>query len=243
MKRTHIEIAGIPAVLWGEQPGGRLFLAVHGNLSHKEDEVIALFAKEADLAGSRTLSFDLPGHGARKAGGTACKVQDCVRDLRTVLDFALEKSDDLGLFACSMGAYFSLIALEDAPIRQAAFLSPVTDMEALIRGMMQAASVSEARLQAEQEIDTPFGQTLYWDYFCYVREHPVKRWEAPTEILSGSLDSLCPAAVTADFARRFCCGHTVMAGGEHFFHTAGQLEAFRQWLREKVFRGKKEGPM
>jgi hypothetical protein len=41
MDKKHLSIDGIPSLLWGE-PTGKLFIAVHGDLSSKEDPVIAL---------------------------------------------------------------------------------------------------------------------------------------------------------------------------------------------------------
>jgi predicted alpha/beta-hydrolase family hydrolase len=73
-----MKISNIPATLWGEK-SNKLFIAVHGNLSHKEDTVIELLADEATRKGYQVLSFDLPEHGDRKTEGTPCKVQHCVQ--------------------------------------------------------------------------------------------------------------------------------------------------------------------
>lgn len=29
------------------------------------------------------------------------------------------------------------------------------------------------KFKLEKQIFDPIGQTLYWDYYCYVKEHPV----------------------------------------------------------------------
>lgn len=232
MKKNAIKIDGIPALLWGGE-AGRLFIAVHGNMSSKDDEAVAIFAEEAAAAGCRTLSFDLPGHGERKGEPRACSVQNCVADLGVVGAFARGLSPDLGLFGCSMGAYFSLLALRGLPLARCLFLSPVLDMGRLIDGMMKAAGVSEARLEAEKEIHTPYGP-LYWDYYSYVKAHPVTAWDKPTEILCASADAVSEPAAVAAFAARFGCGLKVLPGGEHYFHTPEQLSAYRRWLREKI---------
>ena len=75
----------------------------------------------------------------------------------------------MGLFGSSLGAWFGLLAYPDAPLAGALFLSPVVDMEALIRKMMGWAGVSEERLAREGRIPTTFGQTLSWEYLRYVR--------------------------------------------------------------------------
>ena len=51
-----------------------------------------------------------------------------------------------------------------------------------IGNMMGWFQVTPQQLEAEGEIPTPMGQTLYWDYYCYVKGHPIDQWDAPTAI-------------------------------------------------------------
>lgn len=75
MIKENISINNIPAILWGEK-SPKLFIAVHGNMSAKDDVPIALLAEEAIPSGYQVLSFDLPEHGDRKAEPVLCKVQN-----------------------------------------------------------------------------------------------------------------------------------------------------------------------
>jgi pimeloyl-ACP methyl ester carboxylesterase len=108
MTRQNLKIQNIPVILWGEK-SDKLFIAVHGNMSNKADDVIVIFAEEAFPKGYQVLSFDLPEHGDRKNESLPCKVQNCVNDLGIIMDYAKSLSDNISLFACSMGAYFSLL--------------------------------------------------------------------------------------------------------------------------------------
>ena len=231
MEKRYLTIEGIPAVLWGPAEG-RLFIAVHGDQSNKEDEVPALFAEEAAQKGWRTLSFDLPEHGGRKGEPRLCKVQNCVEDLTRVMEYARTLTDEIALFGCSIGAYFGMMAYRDEPLRQALFLSPVVDMKRIIENMMKWFDVSTERLRQEKEIATPV-KTLYWDYYEYVLEHPVE-WNAPTALLYGRGDNLCEFDVVSAFAERAHAEMTVFEEGEHYFHTEKQLAFFRRWLREHI---------
>jgi hypothetical protein len=87
MIKQNLEIENIPAILWGDK-SDKLFVVVHGNMSNKEDDVIVVFAKEATVLGYQVLSFDLPEHGDRKDKTNACKVQNCVQDLNTIMHYA-----------------------------------------------------------------------------------------------------------------------------------------------------------
>lgn len=229
MIQTTLNIGHIPALLWGEATG-RLLLAVHGSQSHKADTAIALLAEHAAHKGYQVLSFDLPKHGDRKGEPALCKAQTCVEELRSVMKYARTLAAEISLFGCSLGAYFSLLAYGGETIKQALFLSPVVDMERLICNMMTWFSVSEERLQAEGEVSTPIGQTLYWDYYQYVKANSISHWKTPTHILYGSADNLCEQNFVEQFTQRFGCNLTVLEAGEHFFHTPEQLAFYERWL-------------
>ena len=76
--------------------------------------------------------------------------ENCAGDLTAVYEYAKLLAPDIHLFACSMGAYFSLLAYHDREIKQSLFLSPVVNMERIIRNMMEGFQVSEERLKAER---------------------------------------------------------------------------------------------
>lgn len=233
MFKDKFNISNIPAVLWGEK-SEKLFIAVHGNMSNKEDAVIQILAEEALQKGYQVLSFDLPEHGERKSDNTPCKVQFCVSDLSIIMSYAKENWKEVSLFACSMGAYFSLLAYQDDMLKKALFLSPVVNMERIIENMMIWFNITPERLQKEMTIVTPIGQKLYWDYFCYVKQHPINTWNTDTEIMYGAKDELCEFETINYFVKKYSCGLEVMVSGEHYFHTEEQLNVFRHWLRKHI---------
>lgn len=236
MKKVRFQIGGIPALLWGE-PSDRLFIAVHGNMSSKEDTVIQLFAEQATAQGFQVLSFDLPEHGDRKNDGSCCKVQNCMEELAAVMDFAKTITDKIGLFACSMGAYFSLLAYREEKLGPCFFLSPVVNMKILIDSMMEAFHISEEELSQKREIAIPDGPVFYWDYYRYVESHPIEVWDKKTTILHGSDDRISDPAVVLDFAQKFQCKIQWVDRGEHFFYTEIQLYEYKKWLND-AFRDK-----
>lgn len=143
-----------------------------------------------------------------------------------------ERCGSLVLVANSIGAYFSMCASAETLIDRAYFISPIVDMEKLICKMMAWAGVTEQELAEKSEIPTEFGETLSWNYLCYVREHPL-HWGVPTCILYGGRDSLTsPETVTA-FAERTGAELTVMPDGEHWFHTQRQLQFLDSWITSR----------
>ena len=118
MKTERIKINDIPSIIWGEK-SSKVYIAVHGNMSYKEDQVIKILAEKVVSKGYQLLSFDLPEHGERKNDITyLCKVQNCKKDLISILEYAKTKYEEINLWACSMGAYFSLISYKDEDIKQ-----------------------------------------------------------------------------------------------------------------------------
>ena len=233
MLKEKFKIKNIPSVLWGET-SRKVFIAVHGNMSNKEDKVIEILANEAVKNGYQVLSFDLPEHGDRKNEDTPCKVQFCVNDLSVIMSYVKEQWDEVNLFACSMGAYFSLLQYKNEDIRKALFLSPVVNMERIIDNMMKWFNVTEKMLEREKTIETSIGQMLYYDYYCYVKEHPINMWNIDTNILYGAKDELCESEFVRNFADKHSCKLDIVENGEHYFHTEEQLEEFQNWLEKYI---------
>ena len=140
------------------------------------------------------------------------------------------KYDSVAVFANSIGAFFTMNARLNGKIKKAYFISPIADMEKLIEDMMSWAGVTEDELKEKKEIETAFGETLSWEYLCYVRKNPLK-WNVPTHILYGENDSLTDYKTVSVFAERIGATLNVMTGGEHWFHTAEQMEYLDKWIR------------
>ena len=137
------------------------------------------------------------------------------------------------LIANSIGAYFSLISLADKKIEKAMLISPIVDMERLILDMMTRANVSEEELSIKKEIETPFGETLSWEYLSYVRKNPIQ-WNIPTEILYAEKDSMTSINTITEFSEKINSNVTVMPGGEHWFHTKEQMDFLDNWIKINI---------
>lgn len=135
----------------------------------------------------------------------------------------------VSIIANSIGAYFAMHALSGRTIEKAYFISPIVDMERLIRDMMSWANVTPQALEAQGRIETAFGETLSWAYLDWVRNHPVI-WNVPTSILYGSRDHLQSIDTIRSFASRTGAQVTVMQGGEHWFHTQEQMAFLNHWI-------------
>lgn len=211
MKVGKISIYGIPALIWGCE-SSKVYIAVHGNMSSKDDEVIKFLANIVTSRGYQLLSFDL----------------------KTIIEYAKKNYNEINLWACSIGAYFSLLAYKNEKINRCLFLPPVVNMEMVIDNLMLLSNVTVADLEEKLEIKTRFGQTLYWDYYLYVKNNKITNWDKDTYILYGDNDNIQDINTIKKFSTSFKCNLLLLNGGEHYFHTEEQLNYYIKWLNEVV---------
>lgn len=213
MKTTKFYIGKIPVIIWGAK-SDKVYIYVHGKMSDKESA--ETFAQIAENKGYQTISFDLPEHGERKSKNYRCDIWNGISDLHQISFYTFANWKSVSLFACSLGAYFSLQAYKDITFEKCFFLSPIVNMEYLIKNMFQWFHVTEEMLYTKREIPTPI-DTLSWDYFQYVKKNPVTRWNSPTYILYGGKDNLQSLQVIENFTKSNSVLLTISEQSEHSF--------------------------
>ena len=155
------------------------------------------------------------------------------REFSDFYDLHSKEYNSVILVANSIGAFFSMHALAEKNISKALFISPISNMEKLITNMMIWSNVTEEELCRKKEISTGFGETLSWEYLCYVRKHPIK-WNIPTCILYGANDNLPSLVTVSEFAEHIGASLTIMNDGEHWFHTNEKMEFLDNWIRNSI---------
>ena len=225
MKTERFVLKNIPLLLMGES-SRKVYLYVHDKSGNKEEALA--FAELACAAGYQVLALDLPEHGERKGQPERLLPWVAVPELQLVYQYAKVHWRQVSLRATSIGAWFSMLALQDKELKQSLFVSPVVDMENLIETMMRWANVTEAQLKEAGEIPTSFGETLSWPYLCWVREHPL-HWKVPTQVLYADTDPLTGHTAMEQFRQQTGAHLTILEGGEHWFHTETQLAALQSW--------------
>lgn len=155
------------------------------------------------------------------------------KPIKAAYDAVRQKYGHISLIANSIGAYFAMHTLQNCAIDKALFISPVLDMERLIFDMMSWANISEEDLCQKGEIPTDFGETLSWEYLCFVRANPIT-WHIPTEILYAGKDNLTSRQTVDIFVSNHDANLTVMENGEHWFHTDEQLAFLDNWIKNAI---------
>ena len=194
----------------------KAMLYIHGKGgSSKEIELLKPFCEDYDFHGIDLSDFT--------PWGTEEQIQNAFEMLQ-------RKYDSVSVAGNSIGAYFSMFALQNRSAEKAFFISPILDMEKLILDMMMRANVTESELRKLGTIHTDFGETLSWEYLTFVREHPI-HWKAPTEILYAEYDNMTARETVDDFVNTHQANLTVMPKGEHWFHTPEQVAFLGKWLK------------
>lgn len=196
----------------------KVLLYIHGKGgSSKEIEQLKPFCNGYEIHGIDLADFT--------PWGTEERIQNTFESLKKQ-----EEYDSVSVVGNSIGAYFSMFALQNSSVKKAFFISPILDMERLILDMMMWANVTEEELQEKRTIQTDFGETLSWEYLTFVREHPI-HWNIPTEILYAEYDNMTSRETVDGFVSTHQAKLTVMPKGEHWFHTPEQIAFLGEWLK------------
>lgn len=166
----------------------------------------------------------MPEHGERQNEDYPIMVWNGVKDLKSISNYVLNNWKEINLYACSLGAYFSLLAYKDINIKKCLFQCPVLNM-------MKWFNITEDDLRKENSIPTPVGETLYWDYWIYTKENPINKWTVDTYIFYPSKDSLTERSTIDEFISDHSPKLTVLDGAEHYFTDCKSLEKLEIWLQ------------
>ena len=197
----------------------RLVIYIHGKGGNAEEanHYRPLFT------GSDVIGFDY----------TSQNPWEAKNEFPGLFDSCSKAYDEVILIANSIGAFLAMSTLAERNIFKALLISPIVNMEKLIADMMLWANVTEDELQSKKEIPTAFGETLSWEYLCYVRRHPIQ-WHIPSCILYGGRDHLISRETISEFAEKQGADLSVMEDGEHWFHTKEQMQFLDDWIRRSI---------
>ncbi len=160
-------------------------------------------------------------------------VMEAADEFPKLYDMCSQGYGSVSVVANSIGAFYTMSALSAKNIYHAYFISPIVNMEKLIRDMMLTLGTDEEELKREKTITTGQGEVLSWEYLCYVRSHPI-RWNKPCDILYGDKDNLTSLETVSEFAKEIGAALTVMEGGEHWFHTDEQMKFLDGWIEKSL---------
>lgn len=229
----RINFSKIPCVIYGEE-SENVYIYVHGLYGKKENAED--FSKIAEKKGFQVFSFDLPEHGERKKNPDQPEemppFSKAVDDIQAVYEEAASQWKNIYLYAVSLGAYFSLVALQGCDIKKTLLVSPVMNMKNLIERIMKSVNITPEILKERKNVPE---YNFSWDYYKFVLENEITDWNCPTEILYPEHDNLILLDEAEEFAKKFSCGLTILPNSEHHIEDEECLKFLRAWEEEKIF--------
>ena len=184
--------------------------------------------EEADHYRPLFIDYDVIGFDYK-----SCNPWDARIEFKEYFNTIQKDYDEIIIIANSIGAYFVMCSLNEYDIKKTYFISPVVDMKKLIENMMLWANVSIEELKEKKRIETAFGETLDYEYYCYVKDNPLK-WNKESYILYGEKDNLTSLETIESFAKETASHLTIMKDGEHWFHTDEQLKFLDEWIKNTL---------
>ena len=128
MNIAKIHVWKVPVLLYGDL-ADRVLIYIHGQGGRKEEA--ESFAEIATNYGWQVISVDLPEHGERKDKARFVP-WEVIPELQKIMKSAKENWKVIGIYACSIGAYFSIQAFQNTKPDICLLVSPVLDMEDMI---------------------------------------------------------------------------------------------------------------
>ena len=114
MEKIKLEVAGVPAVLYGKR-SRKVCLYVHGKNGSAAEA--ARFARTACPAGWQVLAVDLPEHGTRKNSPEKLVPWVVTRELQTVYARMQPVWQHIRVYGVSIGAWFAIAAVAEVELK------------------------------------------------------------------------------------------------------------------------------
>ncbi len=226
----------IPCLVWEPETPKAVLVFCHGFGGDKNSSVIRAAARRMSGLGYLCLAFDWPGHGKSPASSAELTIDNCLRDLDTVLKEAVryqgaDLSDlPLSIFATSFGAYLVMLYQADHPdlFARIVLRSPALRMPEIFGSFMtrdQAEKFSEGE-SLNFGFDRPLRLTRSFQEDLLA--HPVFDREIPGNpdilIIQGDRDEVVDPEDTAAYAKRNGARLVLVAGADHRYKNPGDLD-------------------
>ena len=213
-----------------EWVGGKatsVLICLHGFAGDKYSSVIQSLAEKLAAASIRVITFDWPGHGSSPVDGSYLTVENCMRDLSTVLEY-VDGSPKM-LFATSFGGFIGVNYLIRHPSSFSRFVlrSPALSMPDTYRSFLTEEEV--ATLNRGELVNSGFDRPLWLDASFHqdlcAHRIPVEtlHFKAPGLIIQGDQDNVVAPVDSVEFAKRNSLDLHIVKGADHRYKRPGDL--------------------
>lgn len=197
---------------------------IHGLHGSKEEAKNYYFLKD---------KYDVVGLDYQD--GNPWELKDTIRD---EFEKLTKNYKEVIVIATSIGAFYAYEYLSDFKIKQAFFISPVTDMHKIVFDLMMDYNINHNELEKKKIIKLDNGQTLSYDFYNHVSNYK-DNWTVPTEILYGEKDEVMYIENIANFLAKHPNSKLVVKqGAKHYMHTDEEKEFIKNWILNVISKDK-----
>ena len=219
-----------------------ILLCLHGFGGDKHSTVIAALTESLDRDGVGVVTFDWPAHGDSPAKDSDLTVENCLRDLDTVLSYirgAWQKP--ISCFATSFGGYLAALyqsghqdAFDKLVLRSPALRMPQTFIDFF-------PEAEKERFLAGEPMTMGYERTMELTVLFYdsLKAHDAFSASVPDPkrvlILQGDCDDVVSPADTAAYADKNHIRVAWFPGTDHRYKSPGDPEKIVSVTREFLF--------
>ncbi len=207
------------------KPNG-IVIGVHGFAGDKNSSVLTQLALALHKKQWALVCFDFPAHGDSTAPDDRLRVDNCKRDLLTVVSWAKTTYSDAayGLFATSFGGYIASLCTEELSGIRKVFRAPAVTMATALEHIVAPTAVEEL---LENGAVCGFERNMHVSGALYrdLLEQPFLIPDEPFMIIHGTKDDVIPFAAVKQLSER--CDHICLIaveGADHRFKRPDDLE-------------------
>jgi len=208
-----------------------ILLCLHGFGGDKHSTVIAALMESLDQDGIGVVTFDWPAHGDSPAKGSDLTVENCLRDLDTVLCYICsEWQKPISCFATSFGGYLAALYRSEHPdafaklvLRSPALRMPQTFIDLFPKE-------EKPRFLAGDRVKMGYERTMELTVSFYesLKAHDAYLASVPFPervlILQGDCDDVVSPEDTAAYAEKNHIQVAWFYGTDHRYKKPGELE-------------------
>jgi len=220
----------ISCLEWVSEQATSVLVCLHGFAGDKYSSVIQSLAEKLAAASIRVITFDWPGHGSSPVDGTYLTIENCMRDLDTVLEYISKDGLPKMLFATSFGGFVGVNYLMRHPTAFSRFVlrSPALSMPDTYCFFLTDEEV--AALDRGESVNNGFDRPLWLDASFHedlcAHRLPAEElhFKIPGLIIQGDQDDVVGPGDSVEFAKRNSLDLHIVKGADHRYKRPGDLD-------------------
>lgn len=220
-----------------------IIIACHGFGGDKESSAITLLAEKVNKDKIGVITFDFPGHGKSEVEADKLTLNNCIKDLETVEEYARTKypNAEIGVFATSFGAYITLLKINKNGHKYDSIIlrAPAICMDEILKNAILKEDVEQykqrgyAILGYDREMKVPYE---YYQELLNEKLFDIYNANEKMLIIQGTEDDMAPIADTIKFIKEKNTKANLVKieGADHRMKKPGELEKAINFAREYI---------